>query len=70
MSVFARRPVASVILGRVPTTLGLVVYAVVIAVVLSLPAAITSGLNEDRLVDQAVRGLFTVALAMPGFWLA
>ena len=69
MSVFARRPVASVILERVPTTLGLVVYAVVIAVVLSLPAAIASGLNEDRLVDQAVRGLFTVALAMPGFWL-
>lgn len=68
-SLFFRRPVIEVVLERLPATAALTLYAVVLSLLLSVPLAILSALRAGSFVDQAVRGVTTLALAMPYFWL-
>ncbi len=68
-SVVYDRPVAWLIAERLPATLALVGYAGVLTVALTGPLALLAALQRDRLADQVIRGIFGVALAMPGFWL-
>jgi peptide/nickel transport system permease protein len=68
-SVVYDRPVTSLIAERLPATLALVGYAGVLTVALTGPLALLAALQRDRLADQVIRGIFSVALAMPGFWL-
>jgi len=65
-----RRPAMPLILERFPRTLFLTIYGVVMSAVVALPLAMWSALKKDSLVDQCIRGFVTVALAMPGFWIA
>jgi peptide/nickel transport system permease protein len=68
-SLFYRRPVLDVILERLPVTVTLVVLSVILSVAVCVPLAVTSAMRQGSVTDQAVRGLSTLALAMPGFWL-
>ncbi len=68
-SLFFRRPVIEVILERLPATAALTLYAVVLSVALSAPLAIVSALRAGGWIDQLVRAVTTLALAMPYFWL-
>ncbi len=68
-SLFFRRPVAEVILERLPATAALTLYAVVLSLLLSVPLAIISALRAGSWIDQIVRWVTTLALAMPYFWL-
>jgi peptide/nickel transport system permease protein len=68
-SVVYDRPVASLVAERLPASLALVGYAGALTVVLTGPLALLAALQRDRLADQVIRGIFSVALAMPGFWL-
>jgi peptide/nickel transport system permease protein len=67
-SLYYRAPVAHLIRQRLPVTLWLVVYATVIAVLISVPLATISALRRNGVVDQGVRTTFLVAFAMPPFW--
>ncbi len=66
---FFRRPVAEVILERLPATAALTLYAVLLSLLLSVPLAIVSALRAGSWIDQVVRWVTTLALAMPYFWL-
>lgn len=68
-SINYRQPAATVIFQRLPATLFLVVYAALIAAVLSIPAGVVSALRRGGVFDQVTRVWFLVAFAMPGFWL-
>lgn len=68
-SLFYRRPVFDVIVERLPVTVTLVVLSVILSVAVCVPLAVASAMRQGSVTDQAVRGLSTLTLAMPGFWL-
>lgn len=69
-SFFYKQPVSSLVAERLPVTLGLVVYATLLAILVSFPSALLAATHRNRFADHAVRGVFLVTLGMPSFWLA
>jgi peptide/nickel transport system permease protein len=68
-SLVYRRPVLEVVFERLPATASLTLYAVLLSLLLSVPLAIVSALRVNSPLDQAIRSVTTLALAMPYFWL-
>lgn len=62
-------PVADVIAGRLPPTLGLLLLATLFAILITLPLATIAAVWADRAPDHAVRLVPLVGLGMPAFWL-
>ena len=57
------------IIGRLPVTLELGVLAILIGLVIALPAGIYSAIRQDTVADFLGRSLAVVGLATPNFWL-
>lgn len=68
-SLVFRRDVLEVILDRLPVTLSLVAFAVLLSVAICVPLAMLAAMRQGRMADVLVRGSTTLTLAMPGFWL-
>ena len=68
-SINYREPAATVIFERLPATLFLVVYAALMAALISIPAGVISALRKGGVFDQIARVWFLIAFAMPAFWL-
>ena len=68
VSLLYRQPVRELVLERLPATLSLVIYAAVLAVLITLPLAILAARRKDTGTDQVIRGGTLLALAMPSFW--
>jgi peptide/nickel transport system permease protein len=62
-------PAAGLIIGRLPATLWLIVYAAVLAVLISVPLAMIAASRKDGVRDQFVRAVPLLGLGMPPFWL-
>jgi peptide/nickel transport system permease protein len=69
-SILTGQSISSSIEQRFPVTFGLTVAATLVAVIVGVPLGIVSGLFPGRFVDGGVRGLASLALAVPNFWLA
>jgi peptide/nickel transport system permease protein len=69
-SLFYGTPAAGVIMGRLSATLWLLVYAAVLAVLISVPLAMIAASRKDAVRDQVVRAVPLLGLGMPPFWLA
>lgn len=67
-SIYYNQSVASLIGQRLPVTLWLVVYAAVLAVLMSVPMATISALRRNGIFDQTTRTAFLLTWAMPPFW--
>jgi len=67
-SVYYAQPVSQIIADRIEATIWLVLYSAILAAVIALPLAIISALRHDGVIDQVIRSVFVVTLAMPGFW--
>ncbi len=67
-SLFYGVPAAGLIADRVPATLWLVVYASVLAIVISVPLAMIAASRKDALRDHIVRAVPLLGLGMPPFW--
>jgi peptide/nickel transport system permease protein len=50
-------------------TLFLVAYAMTLAVVITIPLAVTAALKRDTLIDQVIRTFSVVMISTPGFWI-
>ncbi|MCC6316016.1 MAG: ABC transporter permease [Thermomicrobiales bacterium] len=61
-------PVAEVIRERLPPTLFLAAFAMLLATTLSVPLSAWAAFNKGRWPDQAVRAYTLLALAMPTYW--
>ena len=64
-----RTPVVDLLPRRTGVTLFLVVYSMILSVCIAVPLAILAATNRDRWPDQLVRGLITLPLASPAFWI-
>jgi peptide/nickel transport system permease protein len=61
-------PASSLILSHLPATLWLIVYATVLAIVISVPLAMLAASKRNGLRDQIVRAVPLFGLGMPPFW--
>ena len=61
-------PVATLLKGALPNTLGLVSLALVMGSVVTIPLGIVSAKYQDSWIDHGIRLVTFLALAIPGFW--
>ena len=69
-SLFTNEPVLDAIVARLPVSLELGLIAMFFAVTIAAPLGIVSALNQDGFVDQVLRFISILFLALPNFWLA
>jgi len=65
-----RTDALAIVLQRMPATLKLTAAAMVVALVVSIPAGILAALRKGSLFDMVIRVLVLLGQAVPGFWLA
>ena len=68
ISFFYQTGVWEVTIERLPTTLLLMGYSILVSVLLAAPFAVMAAVWRGGVADQAIRLAFTVALGMPAFW--
>lgn len=64
----ARKPVASIIGGRIGVTAWLLAAGVLMTLLISVPLGVIGALRKDTAADHAIRGFGLLALSMPAFW--
>jgi peptide/nickel transport system permease protein len=70
LSYSTQAPVRQELFRRIPLTLELAVPAMLLAVLLAIPAGILASMRRNRPVDQVMRVLSMAGACMPSFWLA
>ncbi len=65
----AHRPVAALIVERLPATIELMLGAMAVALALALPLGILAALHHGRWVDHLASGFAVLGVAIPNFWL-
>jgi len=68
-SYFYKQEVSTLTLERIPITLSLIAYAMVIGLVISVPFATWAATRRDGPVDHAIRLLFTSVIGIPTLWM-
>jgi len=64
-----KQPVSAVIAARLPATVELTAFALLLAVAIALPLGIISAVRQYSFVDKAGTLGALVGISMPGFWL-
>jgi peptide/nickel transport system permease protein len=62
-------PVGTIILERIPVTLELAVLAMLVAILIGVPAGIIAAVRQGRFPDYVATGFGLVGLSVPHFWL-
>ncbi|MEN3375219.1 MAG: peptide/nickel transport system permease protein [Hyphomicrobiales bacterium] len=70
MTVAAGVPIASLIGSRLPNTMFVGLYALAMAIAISLVAGTVSALRHGRALDTAATSLAVLGISMPDFWLS
>jgi peptide/nickel transport system permease protein len=70
MTVAGGVPIASLIGSRLPNTMFVGLYALAMAVAISLVAGTVSALRHGRALDTAATSLAVLGISMPDFWLS
>ena len=68
-SIIYKTPVLAVVADRIAPTLFLLIYAVLLAILLSLVLGSIAAMQRGRVADQVIRLFSTVGLGIPAFWL-
>jgi peptide/nickel transport system permease protein len=68
-SLWKKQPVTQVLADRLPPTLFLVFYSMVMTITVTLPLAAWAALNKGRWPDRVVRVFTVISLAMPVYWI-
>jgi len=62
-------PVVDLLPRRATVTLFLVLYSTALSILIAVPLAVGAARHRDRWPDQLVRGVITLPLASPAFWI-
>ena len=68
-SLYGEKDVLSEYLFRLPYTLKLAAFSILITIVISLPLGILAAIKHNSLVDSIASSCAILGLSMPGFWL-
>jgi peptide/nickel transport system permease protein len=69
ISTVDRIPVSQILAERVPVTLEIALLAIVVGVLIGVPAGVVSAVRRGRIADYVATGLGLVGLSVPHFWL-
>jgi peptide/nickel transport system permease protein len=69
-SLIDNRDIGEAILDRLPLTVELAAFALLIALLVGVPLGVASAVRRHSVVDSAITGLSGLGLAVPEFWLA
>src|SRR5262249_22252499 len=67
-SFFHRRPVADVILERLPATIELTLAALIIALAIAIPLGIVAAVKRGSWIDRVATVTSLFGVSLPGFW--
>jgi peptide/nickel transport system permease protein len=67
-SLLYRQPVSDLVVKRVPISISLAVYAMLLAAFITLTFGIWSALQQGRITDHLIRLSFLFVLTTPNFW--
>ncbi|MGO4573820.1 ABC transporter permease [Microvirga sp. 2TAF3] len=62
-------PVLTLILGKLPVTIELAIFAMIVALAIGIPAGIISAVRKGTTVDYAANVVALSGLSIPNFWL-
>lgn len=68
MSYFHRRPVAQVILERMPATIELTLVALLVALLVAIPLGVLAAVKKNTLFDRLATLASLMGISLPGFW--
>jgi peptide/nickel transport system permease protein len=69
ISLHSQRPIADILVERVPATLELAVYSLLFAMLIAVPLGITAALKKDSLADFGAMGFSMLGVSIPNFWM-
>jgi peptide/nickel transport system permease protein len=69
-SLWTKRPIASELRQRLPVSMELGLYSVLIGLLIALPVGILSAIRQDTWMDYFGRSFAIGLISVPGFWLA
>ncbi len=70
VSYISKKPVAEMIWTRLPVTLELTVFAMLLAILIGVPAGILSATRRYTFLDYTITGFALFGISMPSFWFA
>ena len=68
-SYLLRQSTDKLIAERLPTTLFLVGYGVLMAIAAGVPLALISATHKESMLDHSIKGTLVVGLGLPSFWI-
>lgn len=68
VSFFHRRPVLDVIAERLPATIELTLFALLVAVLVAVPLGVAAAVKRDSWLDRALSAISLFGVSLPGFW--
>ena len=68
-SLLYRQPVRNLVVKRVPVSLFLAAYAMILAAIMTLAFGILAAIKKGRIADHVIRILFLFFITTPAFWL-
>ena len=68
-SLFSNEEVSTLILSRLPHTVLLVVYALILGAVTGVPSGILAATRQGTRLDKAITSFASLGVAVPNFWL-
>ena len=68
-SYYYNEPAMKVVLERIPATVELAVAALVISIVIAIPAGIISAIKRNSVIDMVIRFFAMLGQCIPSFWL-
>lgn len=68
VSYFHRRPVAQVILERLPATIELTLVALLVALAVAIPLGVLAAVRKNTLFDRIATLASLTGVSLPGFW--
>jgi peptide/nickel transport system permease protein len=69
MSIRMREPTVDVFFSRLPNTLAIIPWAILLAMAIGIPLGVVAALNRGNMVDRAAGAVAVLGIATPSFWL-
>lgn len=64
------RPVADVIIEKIPATLGLMGISMLLSLIISFPLGLYTGYKQNKPIDRAITLISYIGISIPVFWFA
>src|SRR5436305_15339737 len=68
-SIRMREPTVDAFLSRLPNTLAIIPWALLLAMCVGIPLGVIAALNRGNIIDRAAGAIAVLGIAMPSFWL-